>query len=354
AGEISPVLTGVIYCSVIHSCHQVYALSRCREWTDALTAWCKEQPEVAFTGLCLVHRSEILQFNGAWAEATDEARRASARLSEKADTGAMAAAMYQEAEMHRLRGNFDEAEEGYRRASQAGREPQPGLALLRMAQGRVDAAASQIRRVMDATTDRLERARLLPAAVEILLAAGAVSEAEGACSELERIAAVFDTDVLHAMGAHARGAFDLAREDPRGALPRLRDSLEIWQRVGAPYLAAKVRLLAAKACRALGDEEGASLEMDAARKVFESLGARPDLEGFAEPARRAGERPHGLTARELQVLRLVASGKTNKRIAAELFVSEKTVDRHLSNIFDKLDVPSRAAATAFAYQHQLL
>jgi DNA-binding NarL/FixJ family response regulator len=353
AGEVSPVLTGIIYCSVIQGCQSVYALSRCREWTEGLAAWCDEQPEIAFTGVCLVHRSEILQLTGCWPEAIEQARRASARFSEQADPVAAAEAFYQEAEMRRLRGEFAEAEQVYRRASHSGREPQPGLALLRLAQGRIEAAATQIRRVVAAATDRLQRARLLPSCVEVLLAARDVAGADKACRELEETAKALDTEVLHAIAAQARGAVALAKGDAKEALGPLSRALETWQEVGAPYLAARVRVLMGLACRVLGDEDGTTLQLDAARAAFQKLGAAPEIariDSLANPP----ERPHGLTVRELQVLRLVAAGKTNKVIAAELFVSEKTIDRHLSNIFDKISVPSRAAATAFAYEHKLV
>ena len=355
AGEVNPILTGVIYCSVIHGCQQVYALSRCREWTAALSAWCQSQPDVSFAGRCLVHRSEILQLEGAWQDASAEARRAAERFSGKTDPGTAAGAAYQEAELHRLRGQFGEAEQAYKRASRWGLEPQPGLALLRLAQGRADAAASQMRRVTGATTDPLRRSRLLPAFVEILLEAGEVDEAERVSRELEEIARLFGTEVLSAMAAHARGAVALARGDAQAALGSLRTSLEIWQRIGAPYAAARLRVLVGRACRALGDVDGASLELDAARAAFRELGAGPDLARVDEPSGGGpAARPRGLTPRELEVLRLVATGRTNKVIARELFLSEKTVDRHVSNIFTKLDVSSRAAATAFAYSHKLV
>ncbi|HSP93508.1 MAG TPA: response regulator transcription factor [Thermoanaerobaculia bacterium] len=356
AREVSPLLTGVIYCSVIDCCQQVYALGRAREWTSALAEWCEEQPDVvAFTGACRVHRAEIMQLSGDWREAIEEARRAAEGLQKGFEPKAAAAAFYQQAEVHRLRGEFAEAENDYRRANSLGLEPQPGLALLRLARGRADAAAAQIRRVVAATTDRMQRTRLLPAFVEILLAVGDVEEALGACRELEETAEAFSTDVLAAMAAHARGAVELARGDARAASGPLRRSFELWQRVGVPYIAARLRVLVGLACRAVGDDDGAELELGAARAVFEELGAAPDLasiEALAKGTRPA--RPHGLTSRELQVLRLVAAGKTNKTIAAELFLSEKTVDRHMSNIFTKLDVSSRSAATAFAYEHRLL
>jgi len=355
AGELSPLVTGLIYCTVIHSCQQIYALSRSREWTAALADWCADQPDVVFGGNCLIHRSEILQMNGAWPEALAEARRAADHLARTSNAQTAATAIYQEAEVHRLKGEFTEAEAAYRLASRGGCEPQPGLALLRLAQGRPAAAAAQIRRVVAAASDRLQRTRLLPACVEILLAAGAREEARAACAELEEIARTLDTEVVHAMAAHARGAVALSEGDAAGAVEPLRRSLEAWHRIEAPYLAARLRALIGEACRALGDDEGAQLEREAARAVFRELGAAPDLARLDGAAGRTrSSRPHGLTRRELEVLGLVAAGKTNKAIAAQLFLSEKTVDRHVSNILTKLDVPSRAAATAFAYEHHLL
>ena len=208
---------------------------------------------------------------------------------------------------------------------------------------------------MSATADRLQRTKLLPACVEIALSVGDVQGARTACRELEEMAASFDTGVLGAMAAHARGAIELAEGDAHAALGSLRVAFEAWQQIEAPYAAARVRVLIGLACRALGDDDGGGLELEAARAVFEQLGAAPDLARLDSLTRGAPSgRPHGLTRRELQVLRLVAAGKTNKAIAAELFLSEKTIDRHVSNILTKLDVPSRAAATAHAYQHELI
>ena len=354
AGELSPVTTGLIYCSVIDGCQQVYALGRAQQWTAALHDWCAEQPSLVFTGRCLVHRAEIMQLHGDWPDAIEEARRASKRLSRWADQQAAAAAFYQEAEVHRLRGEFAAAEEAYRSASQWGWEPQPGLALLRLVQGRADAASAAIRRAMG-TTDRLQRVRLLPAYVEITLAKGDIEAARSACRELKEIAASFDAAALGALAAHAGGAVSLADGDAQAALGPLRSAHEAWQQIEAPYLAARVRMLIGLACRALGDHDCAGLELDAARAVFERLGAIPDLARIDSLTKEeVSARLHGLTRRELQVLRRVAAGKTNKAVASELFVSEKTIDRHVSNIFSKLDVPSRSAATAYAYEHKLV
>jgi DNA-binding CsgD family transcriptional regulator len=355
AGELSPLVTGLMYCSVIAACQQVYALDRTREWTAALTTWCEGQPDmVAFAGVCQVHRAEIMQLQGAWSDAIEEARRACAR-SHGNDRRAAAAALYQQAEVHRLKGEFAAAEEAYRGASELGLEPQPGLALLRLAQGRPEAAATAIRRVASTTANRLKRMGLLPAYVEIMLAVGDVEKARDACRELEDIARSFDTGVPDAIAAQARGAVELAEGAAPAALGSLRRAFELWQRIQAPYAAARVRVLIGLACRALDDEDGAGLELDAARSTFERLGAMPDLARIDAPTNSApASATHGLTPRELEVLRLIAAGETNKAIAGRLSRSEKTVDRHVSNILAKLDVPSRAAATAFAYRHKLM
>ncbi len=362
SGALSPVVTGIIYCSVIAGCQQSYALDRAREWTSALSRWCDTQPQlVTFAGTCLIHRSEIMQLGGEWPAAVREARQACLRLSltQDAETGH---AHYQEGELHRVRGELAEAEQAYTRASELGRDPQPGLALLWLAQGRADAAAAATRRVLSVVVDPLQRTRFLPAHVEIMLAAGDQAEARRGADELVALATGFGMEILTAIARQALGSVRLAEGDARGAIAPLRQAQEVWQRVSAPYAAARARVLVAKAFRALGDTDGAALELDGAKKVFLELGAQPDVAaadalgapatGSAAPG--APEAPHGLSPRELEVLLLVASGKTNKVIAKELFLSEKTVDRHVSNIFDKLDVPSRAAATAWAYQHGLV
>jgi DNA-binding CsgD family transcriptional regulator len=355
AGELSPIMTGLMYCAVIEACREIYAIGRAREWTLAFSRVCDEQPEmVAFTGTCLVRRAEILQFHGAWPDALAEARRACER-AERAGRKPPAAACYQQGEIHRLRGEFAEAEDAYRTASQLGREPQPGLALLRMAQGRTEAACAAIQRLVTATLDRPQRANLLPAHLDIMLELGHTEEARRACAELRTLAELFDTDVLRAAAARAHGAIALADDDALAAIGPLRAAFELWERLEAPYEAARVRVSIGLACRALGDEETSALEFDAARLAFERLGARPDLTRLASLAAPAAARQeHPLTARERDVLRLIALGRTNKAIAAALGLSERTIDRHVSNILGKLDAPSRAAATAFAYDRKLL
>jgi DNA-binding CsgD family transcriptional regulator len=350
AGELSPIASGVVYCGVIMGCQAAFEPRRAAEWTAALARWCERQPDmVAFTGSCHVHRAEIMQLKGDWSEALEEAACAARRAEVGNARSALGEAAYVQGEVHRLRGALGAAEEAYRKASGYGREPQPGLALLRMEQGRVDAALTAIRRVLGATTMTVERARLLPAYVEILLAAGDVEDARAAGEELAQIASGYEVGVLGAVAAQTQGAVALAAGEPADAVVALRHAWRVWDEVRAPYEAARVRALMGAACRALGDEDAAALELDAARQAFADLGAARDL------ARLEGaDASHGLTARELEVLRLVAAGHTNKAIAAELVLSERTVDRHVSNIFAKLAVSSRAAATAYAYEHRLV
>ena len=359
AGELSPIVTGLVYCNVIAGCQEIYETRRAQEWTAALTRWCEQQPDmVAHTGLCLLHRAELMELHGAWPDALEEAQRAGERFAQRAqgmNEAATAQAVYRQGEVHRLRGDFATAEEAYREASRGGWEPQPGLALLRLAQGKNDAAAAAIRRVAGETTQPLKRARLLPAYVEIMLAVGDLQAAHGACRELEEVSEAHEVEVLGAMVAQARGAVSLAEDDARAALVALRHAWRVWQELEAPYEAARVRVLIGLACRQLEDDEMAALELEAARGVFAKLGAAPDLARVDSLAPRAeSDAPHGLTQRELEVLRLVAAGQSNRAIASELVLSEHTVARHLQNIFAKLGVSSRTAASAFAFENELV
>jgi DNA-binding NarL/FixJ family response regulator len=347
-------VAGIVYCYTINVCRSVHELRRAREWTTALTHWCDGQADmVAHKGVCLVHRAEIMQLLGAWESALEEARRA----GEPPVTGrrVSAEAHYVQGELHRLQGDFDAAEEAFRFAARLGSDAQPGLALLRLAQGNGEAAFAAIRRALGETGDVLGRVALLPAYVEIALAAGEVDEAERASAELAEISDAQRSDALAARSGGARGAVALERGDASEALIALRRSLQAWQELEAPYEAARARVLVGLACAALGDDDGATLELEAARSVFADLGARPDLARVASLlAPGSSQNAHGLSPRELEVLRLVASGETNKAIAAALVLSERTVDRHVSNTYAKLGVSSRAAATAFAYEHGLV
>ena len=358
AGEVSPVVSGIVYCGVILACEEVYELRRAQEWTAALTRWCEQQPDlVSFRGRCLVHRAQLLRLHGDWPAALDEARLAGERFAGAMNPGAIARAWYLQGEVQRLSGRFREAEEAYREASRAGVEPQPGLALLRLAQGKAEAAAAAIRRAESESTDRAARAGLLPAYVEIMLVLGNVDAARDACNELRQIAAEYGTDLLRAVAAQARGALELDAGDAGAALVSLREACQTWHELQAPYELALARVLVARACRALGDEDGVALELEAAHSTFERLGAVPalaSLDSLTRDAEREGNQAHGLTSRELEVLRLVASGKSNREIASVLVISEHTVARHVQNIFTKLGVPSRTAAGAFAFEHKLV
>jgi DNA-binding CsgD family transcriptional regulator len=352
--ELSPIATGMVYCGVILACQEVFEVRRAQEWTAALTRWCREQPDlVAFTGRCLLHRAEIMQLQGAWQDALEEARKASARFSLQGNPAA-GVASYRQAEVLRLQGEFGAAEEAYRDASRHGWEPQPGMAQLRLAQGNLDAAVAAIRRAIGETRAPLKRAVLLPAHVEIELAIGDVAKARAACGELEGLAEAFDSTMLSALAAHSRGAIHLAEGDARGALVPLRKAAHLWQELEAPYETARARALVGSVYRALGDDEAAELELEAARGSFRELGAAPDLARLDSQATSSPDDSHGLTPRELEVLRLVASGKSNREIAAALVISEHTVTRHVQNIFAKLGLSSRSAATAFAFEHDLV
>ena len=321
-----------------------------------LSRWCATQQGLRpYRGQCLVHRSEIMQLRGEWADAMDEARQAGQHLSDPPGDPVMGMALYQQGELLRLRGEFARAETCYREASGCGHSMQPGLALLRLAQGRLDDAAAAIGRSVTEAEGVVERSRVLSAHVEVTLAARDVAAARAAVDELDEIAAAFDSPYLRAVVGYARGCVLLAADDAGAACVALRRAWVAWHELEAPYEAARVRLLMARACRQLGDHDTAEMELDAARRVFEQLGAAPALEHVRELMDRAAPPAvGGLTPREVEVLRLVATGATNREVADGLVISDKTVARHVSNIFTKLGLSSRAAATAYAYEHDLV
>jgi DNA-binding CsgD family transcriptional regulator len=356
AGEVSPMIVGDIYCSVIEACHEIFDLRRAQEWTLAMERWCGSQSDrIPYRGHCLVRRAELLQLHGDWPNAIQEAEQACEWLSRPPPQRAVGAAFYRQAELERLRGEFVKAEEEYRQASQWGREPQPGLALLRLAQGQIEPAKAAICRAVDEAATPAIRSPLLAASVEIHLAAGDTAGARAAADELVRIAARLDAPLLRASSAQSMGAVLLHQGEPKAALSLLRQAAAAWHDLEAPYEVARARVLLGLACRALDDQDAAALEFEAAREVFQRLGAAPDSKRLSQLSAAMASKPHHpLTAREIEVLSLIATGKTNRAIAQQLRISEKTVARHVSNIFTKLGLPSRAAATAYAYQHQLV
>ena len=352
-GATSPRVTSMLYCSAIATCHDALELGRVREWGRSLDGWLDTLPPLhgAYFGNCRIYRSLLMRLQGSWQAARDELDAVCIELAEGYGRLVIGHAYYYLAEMHRLLGD-EEAEDAYRRASDLGEPVQPGLALLRLAQGDVGTAATGIRRALAEARSDLDRCRLLPAQVMIMLAAGELDEAKGGVEELVAISDTFPTAAMRAELEGARAAVAMAEGRPADALPLLRAASATWRELDAPYETAKVSVLIASACRDLLDEEAAVFELRAAADAFARLGARPDLrrvEGLLAPTTAA----HGLSAREIEVLRLVADGKTNQAIAAELFLSERTVDRHVSNIFDKLGVRSRTAAATFALEHRL-
>jgi DNA-binding CsgD family transcriptional regulator/tetratricopeptide (TPR) repeat protein len=353
AGEVTPLVAGDVYCSVLEGCQETFDVQRASEWTASLARWCASQSDlVRYRGECLHYRAEVLQLRGQWNDAGRDAEGACALLLSRPAAGA---AFYRRGEIHRLRGEFAKAEDAYARAHERGRKPQPGLSLLRLAQGRIDAAAASIRSALLDTDARISRARLLPAAVDILLAAGDVAAARAASEELSGIAATVPAPLLAAASAHAAGAVLLAEGDIEGASASLRHARDTWRELAMPYEEAHTCLLLATVCERRADHDGRRLEIETARRIFMRLGAAACLGSLVAASERPTQRRIGsLSDREAQVLRLLAAGKTNRAIADELFISDKTVARHVSNIFDKLGVSSRTGATAWAFQHNLL
>ena len=355
ANEVSPNVAGGVYCSVIEACGEIFDIRRAQEWTTALDEWCRSHPDIVpYRGHCQIRRAEILQLRGRWAEALEAARQACEEMSKSKLSSTARSALYRQAEIHRVRGDFEEAEAAYRQASQLGKTQQPGFALLLVAKGHKENAVAIVRNLLQVVKEPSARSIVLDIGVEVYLASGDVAGARTSADELADLAKLIDAPLLHALSLRATGAVLIAEQKSAIAREVLHQSLTFWRDIDAPYETARVRLLLGDAYREQGDQANAELEFDAARAVFQQLGAKADLVRLGG-AKQEPPRPPGspLTPREIEVLALVATGKTNRAIAKKLFISEKTVARHISNIFVKLDLSSRAAATAYAYQHKL-
>jgi DNA-binding CsgD family transcriptional regulator len=356
AGDVAPILAGDIYCSVLEACQETFDLRRAHEWTTSLAQWCASQPDlVRYRGECLLYRAEVMQLRGDWDRAAQDAEDACAVLTSGEGRPMAGAAFYRLGEIHRLRGEFTRAESAYAQANARGRKPYPGLAVLRLAQGQIDAAAVSIRGVLADTRAPAPRARILAAAIEILLAARDLDGARAANAELTDVARRIGAPILRAASAQATGALLLAEDDVAGASASLHEAGELWRALEMPYEEAQTCVLVAVVHDRRGDADSRRLELDTARRLFRQLKAEPALARIDATSDRAARQTAGLLSeREAQVVRLLAAGKTNRAIAEELFISEKTVARHVSNVFDKLGVSSRAGATAWAFQHHLV
>lgn len=353
AGQVAPAWAGNIYCQMMATCHELADVRRAREWTAATERWCEGFTSAAmFAGICRVHRAQLLALEGRWERAEQESLRVCRDLAGM-NVDVVAEGHYQVGEMRRLRGDFAAAMRAYEQAQGLGRDPQPGIALVRLAEGHPHDAATSIRAALvGAANDRVARARLCAGFVEIALANGDVAAAQDAVDELERFAGTYPRGAFQATAGQAQGAVWIAKGSADKALPLLRDALRDWQALGAPYETAKVRVLLAQAYRQVGDTDGSSRELEHAAEAFRTLGARPDSDR-STTMRRREVLPGGLTPREAQVLACVAAGQRNRDIAVSLHISEKTVARHLSNIFTKLGLSSRTEAAAYAFDHGL-
>ena len=351
--DVSPIIAGMVYCAMIEACQELSDFSRAASWTTALTKWCEVQPGlVPFTGQCSLHRGQIMRLHGAYDEALAEYALAQRRYQAEGTPAPAGRALTEQGDVQRIRGRLDEAEAAYQKAAELGHEPQPGLALVWLARGRTAAAISAINRLVAEAQGPVHQSWMLPAAVEILVSAGLVDQARQHSDQLASIASSFGNAALRAMARYAAATVSLASGDTENALGDARESSRLWSEVGSPYESARARVLVARALRELGDEDSATAEFAVARRTFAEMGAAPAAH---EVDRLLGrERPGGLTEREVEVLRLVAAGRSNHEIADVLVLSQKTVERHLSNIFTKLDVPSRTAAAAYAHGHGLM
>jgi DNA-binding NarL/FixJ family response regulator len=355
AGQLSEMFAGWVYCGVLVACLELADLGRAGEWTEAATTWCDSLPaRTPYHGLCRIYRGEVLGLRGAWAEAEREIGEAAAELLAHKPYAA-AAAFDAVGEIRRRRGDIAGAEEAFSRAAELGHEAQPGMALVRLAQGRADSAGASLAAILaNPRPDGRARGSLLAAGVEVWLAAGDLDMARQAGAELTKLADELNSAALQASAGVGRAALELADGDAATALAELHHATAIWMELELPYECARTRLMAGAASAKLGDAESARLALESARATFSALGAETEAREAARLLDEPKPPPGGLTPREIEVLRLVATGMSNREIARELVISEHTVARHLQNVFARLDVSSRTAATAFALEHELI
>ena len=354
--KVFPIAIGIVYCAVIETFRKAWDLHRAQEWTLALSRWCQAQAGIVpFRGQCLVRQAEVLRFRGDWKNALEECENACQLLTRPPGEPAAGEAFYLKADLYRLLGNYGASEGCYLEASKWGRPPQPGLALLRLALGNGQAAATSIQNVLTEAKDIKKRAALLPAAVWIFLSIKGLDKAGEFARELSTLSGKFNSPYLHAASRFASGALAFAMEDNHKALDQLQEALKFWKKGPLPYETAQARELKGLVYQKLKDHDNAETELGAAQWIYGQLGAKPDVKRIQKTLKRRNyQNDYGLTLRELQVLQLVTTGKTNKSIGEELFISQRTVDRHVSNIFDKLSVSSRAEATTCAIRNKII
>ncbi|WP_129786695.1 helix-turn-helix transcriptional regulator [Promicromonospora panici] len=355
--DLSPRVTPWVYCAGVRGSCLAWDFSRARAWSRSMAGWLDSLSSLggAYLGNCRIYRSRLMCLNGAWPDALEEIAEVCGDLDGYAGW-ICGHAFYQLGEVRRLRGEREAAEAAYVRAAEHGCPTQPGLALLRLADGEVGAASAGVRRALTEVSSKADRLDLLRAAVTIYLEAGKVEAAREAVAEFEEIAGEHATPAIEAGKATIRGALALAEDDPGRALPFLRRAVGAWQEQEVPYEVATLNVLIGQACRLLDDEDGARIEFAAARETFARLGALPDLariDALVSPG-DATSGTHGLSPREMEVLRLIAKGRPNRAIATELHLSERTVHRHVANIFTELGVDSRTAAVTFAIKHHVI
>jgi len=286
SGELRPYATGLVYCATITSCQHVGDYRRAAEWTEAASRWCEQEDMNGFPGACRLHRAEIMRLRGDWPEAEKTALAACEEVHDF-DRLVTAGGYYEIGEIRRRRGDFAAAEEAFRTANELGRSPQPGLALLQLAQGKVESAVAGVTRRLAEMDEPLERVRMLPALAEIALAAADLDTARSAAAELQQIvdsykigdrrAPAFDATVNFTLGQ-----IELAGQHWDDASRDLRRARHEWQEIGAPYETAQARMLLGMAFRQQGDEHAATLELQAAQTTFERLGAKLDEERAKE------------------------------------------------------------------------